>query len=230
MGEGVRRDLELLEHLVVALEDLDGVPALLLLGHVMYNSLLNMGKGVLHRAGEAVQRDGLAAFGGLDRGLGSLHRTVALESGDGHDAAPELPGELLHVDLIAVFSYNVHHVHGQHHRDAELRELGGEIEVALQVRAVDDVQNGVGALADQVVSRDHLLQRVGGQGIDARQVRDRHIVVLLEPAFLFFHRDAGPVADELVGAGQGVEQGGFAAVRVACQRDTQIHNPNFLSP
>ena len=39
--------------------------------------------------------------------------------------------------------------------------------------------------------------------------------VLFQFAFLLFHRNAGPVAYKLVGAGQRVEQRGFAAVRVA---------------
>ena len=46
--------LQLFEHLVVALEDLDGVPALLLLGHVVHDSLFDVGDGVLDRAGEGV--------------------------------------------------------------------------------------------------------------------------------------------------------------------------------
>ena len=39
--------------------------------------------------------------------------------------------------------------------------------------------------------------------------------MLLELAFLLLHGDAGPVADELVGARQRVEQCRFAAVGVA---------------
>ena len=66
-----------------------------------------------------------------------------------------------------------------HHGDAKLGELRGQVKVALKVRAVDDVQNGIGALADQVVSRYDFLQRVGGQRINARKVGDDDAVVLL---------------------------------------------------
>ena len=45
----------------------------------------------------------------------------------------------------------------------------------------------------------------------------------LQLALLLFHRDAGPVAHVLVGAGQGIEQGGLTAVRVARQRDLNGH-------
>ena len=41
----------------------------------------------------------------------------------------------------------------------------------------------------------------------------------LQPSFLFLHRDARPVSDELVGTGQRVEQRRFAAVRIARKGD-----------
>ena len=72
-----------------------------------------------------------------------------------------------------------------------------------------------GRSLDQIVTGDDFLQRVRRQGIDAGQVGDDDVVMLLQLAFLLLHGDARPVADELVGTGQGIEQRGFAAVRVA---------------
>ena len=72
-------ELQLLDDLPVPLEDLDGEPALLLLGHVVEEILLNVGQGVLHGAGEAVLGDGLfAALGDVHRLLGGLHDAGAL--------------------------------------------------------------------------------------------------------------------------------------------------------
>ena len=39
--------------------------------------------------------------------------------------------------------------------------------------------------------------------------------MLPKATFLLFYGNAWPVADKLIGTGQSVEQGGFAAVRVA---------------
>ena len=217
-----RVDVQLIHHLVVALEDLNGVPALLLLGQVVHRRLLDVGDGVLHGAGEGVHGDGL---GGLGRGhsrLRRFHDALALQGGDLHDLAAQLAAQLLHVDLVAVLADNVHHVDGDDNGDAQLGQLGGQVQVTLQVRAVDDVQDGIGALVDQVVTSHHFLQRVGGQGVDAGQVHDGHIIVLLQLALFLLHRDARPVAHELVGAGQRVEQGGLAGVRVARQRDLDL--------
>ena len=63
--------------------------------------------------------------------------------------------------LVAVLLNDVHHVDGNNNRDAELGELCGEVKVTLKVRTVDDVENSIGALADEVVSCDDFLKGVG---------------------------------------------------------------------
>ena len=214
------RDGDLLQHLFVALKDLDGVPALLRLGHGVDGRLLDVRDGVLDGAGERVMGHGrFYGLGGLDGRLGRFHDALALQRGDLHDLAAQLTGQLSDVDLVAVLADDVHHVDGDDHRDAQLEQLSGQIEVALQVGAVDDVQYGVGALGDQIVTGDDLFQRVGGQAVYAGQIHDDDVVMLFELAFFFLNGNARPVADELVGAGQCIEQRGFAAVRVARQRD-----------
>ena len=190
----------------------------------MEGGFLDVREGVFHRAGEFVGRDGLPVLCRVHRRLRRLVDARALQRGDRHDGTSDLTGELLHVDLVTVLRHDVHHVDRADDRDAELRELRGQIEVSLEVRAVDDIEDGVRLLADQIVPRDDLFEGVGGQGINARQVGDGHAVVFFELAFLLFHRDARPVPHELVRAGEGVEQGRFAAVRVARKRDADVHD------
>ena len=62
-------NLQLLKHLVVALKNLDGIPALLLFGQVVYSRLLNVSNGVLNATGEGVHRHGLGILGSVDSGL-----------------------------------------------------------------------------------------------------------------------------------------------------------------
>ena len=181
-----------------------------------------MGDRVLDRAGERVHRHGLGGLGGLDGGFCRVHDAVTLQGGDLHHLAAQLAAELSHVDLVAVLADHIHHVDGDDHRDTQLGKLGGEVEVALQVGAVDDVQNGVGPFSHQIVTGHYLFQGVGGQGIDAGKVHDDYIVMLFQLAFLFLHGDAGPVAHELVGTGQGVEQGRLTAVGVARQGNLDL--------
>ena len=82
VGLDIRRDVQGLKHLIVALEHLDGVPALLLFGQGVHGSLFDVGNGVLDRAGELVHRDGLAALRGFDGGLGGFLDAVALQRGE----------------------------------------------------------------------------------------------------------------------------------------------------
>ena len=174
--------------------------------------------------------DGLDSLGSGDCGLSGQLHAIALQSGDLHYLAAQLLGQLLGVDGVAVLAHHVHHIDGDDHGDAQLSQLSGQVQVAFQIGAINDVQDGVRTLVDQIVSGYHFLQGVGGEGIDPGQVGDDDIVVLFQAAFLLFHGDAGPVADELIGAGEGIEQGRFTTVWIARQSngDTHVGVPLFL--
>ena len=183
-----------------------------------------MGDGVLNTAGKDVrQLAGLALLGGGDGHLSGLLAALVLQGGDLDGLAAQLLGQLVQVDLVAVLADEVDHIDGHDHGDAQLDQLGGQIEVALDVGAIDDVEDGVGLLVDQVAAGDDLFQRVGRQRVDTGQVLDHDVVVALQLAFLLLNGNAGPVADILVRTGQAVEQGGFTAVRVACQSNFNCH-------
>ena len=202
----------------------------LLLRHGVQLGLLDVRDGVLNRAGEGVHGHGLAVPGGGDGSLGGLHHALALQRGNLDHLAAKLTGQLGEVDLVAVLADDVHHVHGHDHRNAQLGQLRGQVQVALQVGAVDQVQDDVRTLADQVVTGDDLLQRIGRQRINTGKVGHDGVVMLLETALLLLDGDARPVADKLVGAGERVEQRRLAAVRVARQRNSDGgHNEMLLS-
>ena len=211
-------------NLVVTLEQLDGVPTQEAVIDLALDGLLNVGDGVLNTAGKDVrQLTGLALLGGGDGHLSGLLAALVLQGGDLDGLAAQLLGQLVQVDLVAVLADQVDHVDCHDNGDAQLDQLGGQIEVTLDVGAIDDIQDGVGLLVDQVAAGDDLFQRVGRQRVDTGQVLDHDVVVALQLAFLLLNGNAGPVADILVRTGQAVEQGGFAAVRVACQSNFNCH-------
>ena len=230
MLHGFRGDLQLFQHLVVALKHLDGIPALLLLRQVVDNGFLDVRQRVLHRAGEGVLRDGLFVLRRLDGRLRRLRDARAPERRDLHHPAAQLTGKLGAVQPVSVLPHHIHHVDGHHHGDAQLHQLRGEVQVALQVCAVDDVQDDVRPLPDQVVPGHDFLQRVGRQAVDPRKIGDRHALVSLQPALFFLHRHARPVAHKLVGAGQCIEQGRLSTVRITRKGNTYIHSrTSFLN-
>ena len=154
-------ELELLEHLFVSLEHLYGVPAEEAPVDLALDALLDVGDGVLHAAVEDRGGDKFAVFPrelrrALRHGLGAL----ALQGAGGHDLAAERVAQLLQVDLVAVLAHDVNHVHGHDRGDAQLDELGGEIEVSLYIRAVDYVYDGVRLFVHEVLARHDLFKRV----------------------------------------------------------------------
>ena len=131
MPHHVSGNFQLLKHLVVALKNLDRIPTLLILGQVVYSRLLDVGNGVLNGTREGMHRHGLGILGSVDSGLGGLHDAGALQSGDLHNLATQLTGQLAYVDLIAVLLDDIHHVDGDDHRNAKFGQLRGQVKVTL---------------------------------------------------------------------------------------------------
>ena len=213
---------KLLKYHAVALEDLDGVPSLLLLGHTVYGSLLDMCDRMLNRTREIV-RGGrcLGACGGNGH-LGGLVNAGALECRDLDNRAAKLFGKRGDVQVVAVLAHHVDHIDGDHDRNTKLGQLGGQIQVTLQVRAVHDVENDVGTFPYQVVSCNHLFGSIRRKRVNTGQVGQNHVFVLFDLAFLFFHGDAGPVTYKLIGARECIKQGRFTRVGIARKGDPDL--------
>ena len=113
----------------------------------------------------------------------------------------------------------VGHVEAHHDRAPRLEELGREVEVALQVGDVHEVDDRIRAVVHHVVAGDHLLGRVRGERVDAREVHEGHVAVGAPRGLLLLNGDARPVAHVAVGARELVEERGLAAVWVACETD-----------
>ena len=125
---------------------------------------------------------------------------------------------LPHVDGAAVGAHLVHHVQRQHHRHAQLQKLQRQIQVALDVRRVHDVDDAVRLLVENEISGYDFLLRIGSERIDARQVNDRAALFPANLAHLLIDRHARKIAHVLIRAGERVEQRRLSAVLVADKR------------
>ena len=206
-------------HLAVALEQLDSEPAALaFVGHVGDQALNFRNRGL----DISIERTLCRSLLSLCRLLGSLDQLLSALALDGcglNDRHAELLRELLYVNHVAALLDDIHHVQRDNHRNAHLEQLGGQVQVALDVGSVHQIHDGLRLLVYEVITRNDLLQRVRREGVDTRQVGDEDFLVALELAFLLFHGNARPVADILGRTGQIVKHRGLAAVRVAgkCQ-------------
>ena len=142
---------------------------------------------------------------------------------DAHDGAAEGLLKLVEADFDLVLLRDVEHVDDDEHRHAHLDELCGEVEVALEVGGVDDVDDAFRLAREDVVASDALiLARCGGRrdGVDAGKVGD--LDFLAAPgvgARLLLDGHAGPVAHVLLGARERIEERRLAAVRIADNAD-----------
>ena len=147
----------------VALEHFYRVPALLLFGQIVDYRFFDVGKRVFDRAGEGVLRNSFRRFCRFDRRLRRFLDAVAFKCRNLHYFAAHMARKFADVYFIAVLFYDVHHVYGHYDGDAQFSELRGEVEVALEVGAVDNVEDRVRTLFDQVVSGYDFFEGVRGQ-------------------------------------------------------------------
>ena len=161
----------------------------------------------VHRAGgaEVVHRRIGPGARGVHGGADQLLHALVFHGGDGHHRDAQSLGHGLDVDGTAAAGHLVHHVQRQHHGDAHLHQLQREVEVALDVGGVHDVDDAVGLLVQDEIPGDDLLRRIGPDGVNARQVHNRAVLLAPDGAGLLVHGDAGEVAHVLVGAGELVE-------------------------
>ena len=214
---------------VLGLEQLDGVPACSGRGHLVAQNAFDLRERFLDGGVELHLRGGnLVALRSVDGGLHDVFHAATLQGRRGDDGAAELFGQAGDVDLVAVFLHQVHHVQRDDNRHAQVHDLAGQVQVALKVRCVDQVDDGIGAALKQVVARHDFLGRIRRQRVDARQVRDGHVLVARVLALFLLDGNARPVANVLVGAGQVVEHRRLAAVRVAGKRNADSHVQPFV--
>ncbi len=167
-----------------------------------------------HRTGQCLQeRSGIDLLRG---GSKRNHRCIqALRQPQGIDVDPPRAG---HID----------HVQGDHQGHPQLTQLGGEKQVAPQVRRIDHHHHGIGLrhirhAPEQHVDSHPFVRRVRRQRVGTRQINQQDVLsVDLQLTGALFDRDTGVVRHLLVHPGQQVEQRAFACIGVANDRDHRL--------
>ena len=173
------------------------------------------------REGFLQLRAQVQGLGGLGQGghhqASQLRQAGLFQGADRYHGAAEGLRQRGGVYLVPALLGQVDHVQRDDDGDAGFDELAREVQVALGVRGVHHVDDEVRLAFRQVLPRDHLLRGVGGEGVDAGEVDELRFRMLAQGAGFLLDGHPGPVAHVLVAACQFIEEGGLAAVRVACQ-------------
>ena len=149
---------------------------------------------------------------------GMIHQladTLVAGSANGDNGHAQQALEQVDVHGAAVGRHLVHHVERDDHGAVELHKLQRQVQIALDVGSVDDVDDGVGIFVKDELTANDLFARVRRQGVNTGQVGNARLGVVTDSAVLAVDRHAGKVADMLVGARQLVKQRGLATVLVA---------------
>ncbi len=198
MRKRISRNIQLSEHLVVALKYLDRIPSLLFLGHIVYDRFFNVCDRVFNRSRKSMHRHGSAASRSINSRLCRFHYAGALECGDFNDLTSKAARKLGSINLIAVFADYIHHVYSDHDRNTKFGKLCRKIKISFKVCTVNNVKDRVGSFSDQIISRHHFFKRIRRKRIDTGKVGNGNAVMLLKLTFLLFNSNTRPVSHELV--------------------------------
>lgn len=194
------------------------------------------GGGQLARA--ALQGDDIVdSFGGghrlgaalrdqpIDLGLERIEPATAHCNG-GDDRHPQFARQNFRIERQPVPLGQIDHVERDDDRQAQRDELQGEAEVIVEIGGIDDHDQCVGPALARLrshhdVARDLLVEAAGIEAISAGEVDqlDRAAIVEHQPTRMPLDGDAGIIAHLLPRAGQRVEQGTFAGIGIADERN-----------
>ncbi len=100
----------------------------------MYSGLLDVGNGMLDAAGEGVHGAAVLPFlAASTAASAAFHDTGPFRAEISTTSQPSSRDSSSGVDLVAVLADDVHHVDGDDHGDAQLGQLGGQVEVTLEL-------------------------------------------------------------------------------------------------
>ena len=113
----------------------------------------------------------------------------------------------------------IHHVEGQHLRNAHFGDLDGQQQGAAQVLGIANLQDGLQRVAQQHLGGDPFILAAGGEADDAWSIQHHNLWQGFGQPLGNFYGGAGIVGDHGILPGQAVEENGFSDVGVADQGD-----------
>lgn len=165
-------------------------------------------------------------FEEVDKGILDVVEAGFTAGNDADNRAAERFLKLFQTDFKTMLLGDVEHVDHDDHRHTHFDQLGREVEVALEVRGINNVDDRFSFTRQDVVTGDAFIFTGGGcrrNRIDAGKVDELDLfVAVFEITGLLVDRDAGPVAHALARTSQGIEKRGLAAVRIADHADDML--------
>ena len=138
----------------------------------------------------------------------------------------QMLGQVIEFNLDVAVPRDVHHRDDKHHRHFQFAQKQRQVQVALQRRRIKHIDVEIGLMAQKILQRCPLVLARRRQRVYPRQIDNLNLFAFtfdlhLKPgnARLLLHCDAGPVADMLVRARQGVEDRRLPAIWIPDKPD-----------
>ena len=155
---------------------------------------------------------------GYMHGVGDqLPDSFIFGSRNGDNRNPKLGFHFVDQNGAAVFSDLIHHVEGKYHRDIQLHQLHGKIQITFDIRCINDVDDTLWVLVQDKIPGNDLLTGIGGHGVNAGKVSHKSVLFSADRSILSVYGYTGEITNMLVGAGKLIEKCCFATVLVASQ-------------
>ena len=100
------------------------------------------------------------AFRNCNRPANQLVDPFTLKCGNLNDLTAGVFGKTVDVQFFSILSYQIHHINSNDYRNSKFRKLCGQIQVSLQIRSIDDIDDRIRFFTDQEISGYHFFQRV----------------------------------------------------------------------
>ena len=124
------------------------------------------------------RRKGQGIVGKAGDRRSQIVNALALAGRHGHNRAAQPPGQLFHVNVKPAQGGHIHHVEGHQHLCLHFQKLRSQVQVALDVGGVHDVDDEGSFAGQHEIARHLFVQGRGGQRIDARRVHQLHVDTL----------------------------------------------------
>ena len=171
------------------------------------------------------------AFVEFDDGLEELvHASAIGEDGRNHRDTEEF-AQFVVVDVISTLLGFIKHIEGADHADVHIYQLCGEIEIALQVAGVDDVDDDIWRMLDELLAHIEFFWRISREGIGTRQIYQIEVVAVeIGFAHLGIHGYTTIISYTFVSTRCEVEEGSLTAVWIShqCHIDDAVESFSFL--
>ena len=152
----------------------------------------------------------------LDNGVKQFFYALSGTADSGNDRNTDHIPQSLIIKHCAGIPQFIVHIQGNDHRVVHVDQFCRQVEVALQVGGVHDIDNHIRIVVFQIGPDIPFLGGIGRKGVGSRQVYDiERIASMHERSRLGIDGDSRIIAYVFFGAGSHIEQRGFSAIGIA---------------